>query len=77
MKKYAICLFLLLPSAAFAHPGDHAHLGWASALMHLLEPDHIFFAIVTVVASVLAYRAGRRAEARAIEKLVRRPEDRK
>jgi hydrogenase/urease accessory protein HupE len=76
MKKYAICLFMLLPSLAFAHPGEHAHLDWASALAHLFEPDHIFFAAVTVIASVLAYRAGRRAEARAIEKLVRRPEDR-
>jgi hydrogenase/urease accessory protein HupE len=77
MKKYAICAFMLLPSTAFAHPGDHVHLDWASTLAHLFEPDHIFFAGVTVFASALAYRAGRRAEARAIEKLVRRPEDRK
>ncbi|MCA3594765.1 MAG: hypothetical protein ING72_07230 [Methylobacterium sp.] len=77
MKKYAICLFLLLPSVALAHPGEHAHLDWMSALAHFFEPDHIFFAIVTIIAGLLAYRAGRRAEARAIEKRVRRPEDRK
>ncbi|MCU0818457.1 MAG: HupE/UreJ family protein [Beijerinckiaceae bacterium] len=76
MKKYAICLFMLLPSATFAHPGEHAHLGFVAALAHLFEPDHLLFAAITVIASVLAYRAGRRAEARAIEKLVRRPEDR-
>jgi hypothetical protein len=65
MKKYAICLFFLLPSAALAHPGEHAHLDWVGALAHLFEPDHLFFAAVMVIASVLAYRAGRRAEARA------------
>jgi hypothetical protein len=76
MKKYAICLFLLLPTAAWAHPGDHSHFDWAGFWGHLFEPDHLFFAAVTIIAAVLAYRAGRRAEARAIEKLVRRTEDR-
>jgi hypothetical protein len=64
MKKYAICLFLLLPSAALAHAGDHGDLDFAAALAHLFEPDHIVFAAVTVIAILLAYRAGRRAEAR-------------
>lgn len=65
MKKLAMCaLLVLLPSAAFAHPGDHTHLDWMGLLTHLFEPDHLFFAVLTITASVLAYRAGRRAEAR-------------
>ncbi|MGL5446453.1 MAG: hypothetical protein ACRDBL_04000, partial [Rhabdaerophilum sp.] len=65
-----------LASPAFAHVGDHARFDFASLLAHLFEPDHLFFAGLTIVVGFLAFRAGRRAEARAIEKLIRRPEDR-
>lgn len=64
MKKYAIGLFLVLPFSARAHVGGHAHFDWAGLFTHLFEPDHLFFAAVAIIASVLAYRAGRRAEAR-------------
>jgi hypothetical protein len=77
MIRLSYALFItLLSSRAFAHVGDHALFDWAGLIAHLLEPDHLFFAGVTVLTGFLAYRAGRRAEARAIEKLVRRPEDR-
>ena len=65
MKKYAVCLLMMLPTAALAHAGDHGHFDLAALIAHLFEPDHLFFAAVTVIASILAYRAGRRAEARA------------
>jgi hypothetical protein len=64
MKKAAFCLFLILPFQAQAHVGDHAHFDWAGMLAHLFELDHLFFAAVTILASVLAFRAGRRADAR-------------
>jgi hydrogenase/urease accessory protein HupE len=76
MKRFAICLFLFLPSLAFAHVGDHSHFDWVGFWAHLFEPDHLFFAAVTIVVGFLAYRAGRRAEARSTEKLIRRPGDR-
>jgi hydrogenase/urease accessory protein HupE len=60
---YAL-LALLAASPAFAHPGDHSHFDWAGFWAHLFEPDHLFFAAAALVASLLAYRAGRRAEAR-------------
>lgn len=64
MRKIAVCLFSMLPLSVEAHAGDHAHFDWAGLLAHLVEPDHLFFAAVAIIASVLAYRAGRRAEAR-------------
>jgi hydrogenase/urease accessory protein HupE len=76
MKKYAICFIFLSTSPAFAHVGDHAHFDWAGIIAHLVEPDHLFFAAVTIITGFLAFRAGRKVEARAIEKRVRRPEDR-
>ena len=36
--KRAIALLSLIPGAALAHPGDHAH----ASLLHLVtEPDHL------------------------------------
>ena len=59
MKKYAVCLLVMLPTAALAHAGDHGHFDLAALIAHLFEPDHLFFAAVTIIASILAYRAGR------------------
>jgi hypothetical protein len=54
-----------LATPAYAHTGDHSFIRTsAEALWHLLEPDHIVFAVLTVLVGILAYRAGRRAEAR-------------
>lgn len=66
-----LCFVLLsivsasLATPAFAHQGDHTHFDWAGLLAHVFEADHIVFAIIAVLTGVFAYRAGRRAEARA------------
>lgn len=67
MKKLLAVPPLVLASIvpAAAHVGDHAHFDFVGAIAHLLEPDHLVFAGVTVIATVLAFRAGRRAEAKA------------
>jgi hypothetical protein len=52
-------------TAAWAHPGDHSVLGWTSLAAHLLEPDHLVFIALIVLAGILAFRMGRRAERRA------------
>jgi hypothetical protein len=55
-----------IAAPAYAHTGDHSFLRTSvDALWHLLEPDHIVFAALTALVGVMAYRAGRRAEARA------------
>lgn len=54
----------LLASPAFAHVGDHSTLDRVAMIAHFFEADHIIFALIAVVTGVLAYRAGRRAEAR-------------
>jgi hypothetical protein len=55
---------ILFASPAFAHVGDHAHFDLMGMLAHLFEADHLVFAGITVIATVLAFRAGRRAEAK-------------
>jgi hydrogenase/urease accessory protein HupE len=66
------CLTTVTP--ALAHPGDHSFIRTtADAIWHLLEPDHIVFAIVTVIVGIAAYRAGRHAEARVHVTKERRP----
>jgi hypothetical protein len=61
--------YLLLGAApAHAHPGDHGHFSWSELAGHLFEPDHLFFAALTIVVGILAFRAGRRVERRARER---------
>lgn len=54
MTRILTLAALLLPTAAFAHPGDHAHAG----LTHLLtQPDHLTMIAAGAVAALLvAYR---------------------
>ena len=57
-----IAVIALLPTAAVAHPGDHAHSGFFGNLGHLLtEPDHLAMLGVAVafVALVVYLRKGR------------------
>jgi hydrogenase/urease accessory protein HupE len=54
----------LSASPAMAHPGDHAIFSAAALAEHLLEPDHLVFIALVVLVAILAYRVGRRAEAR-------------
>ena len=55
---------LAFATPAMAHPGDHATMSWGQLVIHYAEPDHLAFLALTVVVGWLAYRAGRRAEAR-------------
>ncbi len=64
MKKFGSVPFLLLASPALAHQGDHTGFDIAGLLAHVFETDHIVFAAIAVLTGILAYRAGRRAEAR-------------
>jgi hydrogenase/urease accessory protein HupE len=67
MMRYLSVISLSFAAAlpAFAHVGDHSFIrSSADAIWHLLEPDHIVFAVATVIVGIAAYRAGRRAEAR-------------
>ncbi len=60
MKR--IILLTLIPTAALAHEGNHAQLGFFGNLHHLLsEPDHLaMLATATaLVAAVLYFRKGR------------------
>ncbi len=60
MKR--ILFLALLPSAAFAHEGDHSHAGFFANLRHLLtEPDHLaMLATAAALVAVLVYlRKGR------------------
>jgi hypothetical protein len=50
---------------AHAHPGSHAHLGLLETIQHYAEPDHLAFLALTVFVAWVAFRVGRRAEARA------------
>ena len=50
------------PGPALAHPGDHSTFTLATLLGHLLEPDHLAFIALIIVAGIVAFRAGRRTE---------------
>lgn len=65
MKTLSLTFVLFAFSGpAFAHTGAHGHLDLAGLLAHIFEPDHLIFACIAALVGVLAYRAGRRAEAR-------------
>lgn len=66
MNRLVLLFSIVFAFPAFAHQGDHTHFDWAGLLAHVFEPDHVIFAGIAVVAALIAYRAGRRAEARAI-----------
>ncbi|RUS60806.1 hypothetical protein EGN72_07910 [Pseudorhodobacter sp. E13] len=49
--RHSLTLFALLPSAAFAHAGDHAAQSVLQNLWHLVtEPDHLAIAAAVVLA---------------------------
>ncbi|MCA0270970.1 MAG: hypothetical protein LCH69_02775 [Proteobacteria bacterium] len=57
MKPLIALLPLVLPGAAWAHPGDHSLAGIA----HLLtEPDHLALIAAAVVAAAMGLRNWRR-----------------
>lgn len=66
MNRLVFLPLVLLASPALAHQGDHTHFDWAGLFAHFFETDHIVFAAIAALTGVLAYRAGRRAEAKAM-----------
>ena len=64
MKRLIALPLLLSCAPVLAHPGAHQGMNLAELAGHLFETDHIIFALVAVAVGLLAYRAGRRAEAR-------------
>lgn len=63
----ALVTLLLWTAPAFAHVGEHGGMTLSRLLSHLFETDHVVFAAIAVTVGILSYRAGRRAEARAIK----------
>ncbi len=59
---------------ATAHPGDHVRMSPTELIAHYAEADHLAFLALTVIVGWLAYRAGRRTEARAHAKSHNREE---
>jgi hypothetical protein len=57
-------LSLVAASTAFAHPGDHSRMSPLEFIQHYAEPDHLAFLALTVIVGVLAFRWGRRVEAK-------------
>ncbi|KAF0226633.1 MAG: hypothetical protein FD175_3000 [Beijerinckiaceae bacterium] len=68
MKNFVIVVLSMLPLPALAHQGDHTGFDWAGLLAHVFETDHMVFAAIAVVTGILCFRAGRRAEAKAMAK---------
>lgn len=65
MKNWIIFSGVLLTNSALAHQGDHTGFDWAGLIAHVFEADHIVFAAIAVLTGILAFRAGRRTEAKA------------
>jgi hydrogenase/urease accessory protein HupE len=59
--KTLFALFALLPTAVFAHSGDHGHASYFNNLRHLAtEPDHLVMLIAAIAVAVVIYlRKGR------------------
>lgn len=61
----ALALLAAIAQPALAHPGGHGHMTWRELVQHFAEPDHLAFLALTVIVGWLAFRLGRRIEARA------------
>jgi hypothetical protein len=48
----------------FLHTGNHVGMNARELASHILEPDHVVFALTTIAVGVWCYHARRRAEAR-------------
>ena len=49
---------------AMAHSGGHAHMSLFEIAKHYAEPDHLAFLALTLAVGWLAFRLGRRLEAK-------------
>jgi hypothetical protein len=65
-----------LATPGHAHPGNHARMGLLETIQHYAEPDHLAFLGLTVVVAWVAFRIGRRAEARGPRAPDKRKQDR-
>ncbi len=64
MRALSAIIVASLATPALAHPGAHAQLSVIDLVAHYAEPDHLAFLVLTVLVGFVAFRAGRRAEAR-------------
>ncbi len=65
LRRFAIASSLAgLATPAFAHPGGHAQMSLLEIAKHYAEPDHLAFLALTVIVGWLAFRWGRRVEAK-------------
>ena len=46
------------------HIGDHTNLHLSEIGTHLIEPEHLIFAVLIVIAGVASYKHRQRAKAR-------------
>lgn len=63
----ALLLLVILTAPSSAHVGEHTGMTLTQFAAHVFETDHIVFAAIAIAVGVLSYRAGRRAEARALQ----------
>ena len=57
MKRILTTMAFLSPSAALAHPGEHARLSVGAFLTHLVsEPDHVALIVAALAVPVLVAR---------------------
>jgi hypothetical protein len=70
MIRPMACLLALstLTAAAAAHPGNHTQMTLIELVRHTAEADHLAFLALNVIVGILAFRAGRRAEAKVMVK---------
>ena len=59
----------------FLHIGDHSTLRIDQLPWHLLEADHVVFMAFALIVGVMAYRHGRRVEARVQAQRKDKPHD--
>ena len=71
-RSIIVFSFAVAGTPAFAHPGGHSHMSIREIVQHYAEPDHLAFLALVVIVGVLAYRFGRRIEAKANAKPARR-----
>ena len=55
----------LLATPALAHPGGHEHMTFLELVQHVAQPDHLALLALIVIVGWLAFRSGRRIEAKA------------
>ncbi|MGL4637947.1 MAG: hypothetical protein ACRCWF_18350 [Beijerinckiaceae bacterium] len=57
LNRFACTLALLaVPTAAFAHAGDHSHFSMSALMSHLMEWDHLAMIAGAAVLAIVVFR---------------------